>query len=89
MTIENYGSLWQIDHCLPIASFNFLDENGMKKCSNWINLRPTYYDENNSKKAKIYYHLQLLQRINAKYFLKLIEEGINENIYQRNLFIIS
>ena len=22
MTIENYGSVWQIDHCLTIASFN-------------------------------------------------------------------
>ena len=25
MTIENYGSVWQFDHCLPIASFNPLD----------------------------------------------------------------
>ena len=33
MTIENYGSVRQIDHCLPIASFNLFDENGMKKFS--------------------------------------------------------
>ena len=26
MTVENYGSVWQIDHCLAIASFNLLDE---------------------------------------------------------------
>ena len=38
MTIGNYGHVWQIDHCLPIASFNLLDENDMKKCFNWINL---------------------------------------------------
>ena len=31
MTVENYGSVWQIDHCLPIVSFNLLDENDMKK----------------------------------------------------------
>ena len=42
MTIENYGSVWQIDHCLPIASFNLLEENEMKKCFNWINLRSMY-----------------------------------------------
>ena len=30
MTIENYGSVWQIDHCLAIASFNLLDENDMQ-----------------------------------------------------------
>ena len=31
LTIENYGSLWQIDHCLQLASFNLLNENEMKK----------------------------------------------------------
>ena len=31
MTLENYGSIWQIDHCIPIASFNLLDESDMKK----------------------------------------------------------
>ena len=40
MTIRNYGSVWQIDHCPPIASFHLLDENDMKKYINWINLRP-------------------------------------------------
>ena len=46
MTIENYGSTWQIDHCLSIASFNLLDENDIKKCFNWVNLRPLYSTEN-------------------------------------------
>ena len=54
MVIENFGSLWQSDHCLPIASFNLLDEKETKKCFNWVNLRPTYSNENNSKKAKNY-----------------------------------
>ena len=31
MTLENCGSIWQIDHCIPIASFNLLDESEMKK----------------------------------------------------------
>ena len=26
MSPENYGSIWQSDHCLPIASLNLLDE---------------------------------------------------------------
>ena len=53
MTDEIYGSVWQIDLCLPIASLNLLDENVMKKFFNWINLRPMYSNENNTKKAKI------------------------------------
>ena len=71
MTIENYGSVWQLDHCLPIASFNILEENDMKKCFNWVNLRPMYSNENISKKAKIIYRLYLLQQIKANYLTKL------------------
>ena len=32
MTLENYGLVWEIDHCLAVASFNLLDEEEMKKC---------------------------------------------------------
>ena len=77
MTLENYGSTWQIDLCLPIASFNLLDENDIKKRFNWIKLRPISSSENNSKNAKINYHLYLLQEVKSKYFLKFNEEGPN------------
>ena len=30
MTMQNYGKVWQIDHCLPINSFNLLFENEVK-----------------------------------------------------------
>ena len=69
-TVEKYGYVRQIDHCLPIASFNLFNENDMKKCFNWINLRPMYSNENNFKKAKIDHYLYLLQEVKAKYFLK-------------------
>ena len=83
MTIENYGSVWQIDHCLPISSSNLLDENDMKKCFNWINLRPTYSKENNSQNDKIIQNLYLHQEVKAKYFTKLNgQEGPDEDIHQ-------
>ena len=68
MTVENYGSVWHIDHCLAIASFNLLDENEMKKCFNWINLRPMYVKDNIIEGDKIDYHLYLLQEVKGKYF---------------------
>ena len=69
MTIENDGSVWQIDHSLLIASFNLLDENDMKKCFNLMNLRPMFSNGNNSNIAKDDYHLKLLREVKAKYFL--------------------
>ena len=82
MTLENYGSVWQFDHCLPIVSFNFLDENDVKKCFDWLNLKPMYSNENNSKKDKVDMRLYLLQEIKGNYFVKLNASGrFNENIY--------
>ena len=80
MTEENYGSVWQIDHCIAIASFNLLDENDMKKCFNWINFRPMYVKENIVKGDKIDMRLYLLQEIKGNYVMNLNEqEGLNEN----------
>ena len=77
MTLENYGSVWQIDHCLAVASFNLLDEKEMKKSFNCNNLRPMYVKDSNIKGDKIDLRLYLLLEIKAKYFMKINEEGLN------------
>ena len=74
ITLENYGSVWQIDHCLAVASFNLLDENDMKKSFNWVNLRPMYVKDKIIKGDKIDYHLYLLQEVKEKYFIKLYND---------------
>ena len=71
MTIDIIGSVWQFDHCLPIASFNLLDENDMKTCFDWDNLRPMYSNENNKKRDKSDNRLYLMQELKTKNFLKL------------------
>ena len=75
MSIDIYGSVWCIDHFLPIAPFNPLDEKEMKKYLNWINLRPLDTKEDNSKRAKFDNRLLLMQEIKRYQFLKLNEEG--------------
>ena len=67
MSLDKYGSVRQIDHCFPITSFNVLDENDIKKCFNWIILRPMYSKKNNSKNDKIDHYLYLHQEVKAKY----------------------
>ena len=81
MTVENYGTVWQIDHCLAVASFNLLDENDMKKCFNWVNLRPMYVKDNIIKGDKIDIRLYLLQELKAYQFIKPNEERFNEDIH--------
>ena len=71
MSIENYSSIWEIDHCLPISSFNLSDENDLKKYFNWIILRPMYCNENNLKKGKIDNPLYLMLEVKSECFLQI------------------
>jgi hypothetical protein len=47
--MENYGSYWQYDHVIPCASFDFTQEDHIKECFHWSNIRPLNKNENNSK----------------------------------------
>ena len=82
MTLENYGSVWQIDHCLAVTYFNLLDENDIKKCFNWVNLRTMYVKDNIIKGDKSDMRLYLLQEIKGNYLMKLNGKGPNEDIHQ-------
>ena len=81
MTLDNYGSLWEIDHYYPLSKTNLSNNTDMIKVTNWVNLRPMYKNENISKGSKVNHHFYLLQQIEAKYFLKL-NEGDNEDFHR-------
>ena len=66
MTLEKYGKIWCLDHCLPLSKINLSNENDLHKSTNWVNLRPMYMIENLIKGDKIDYHLYLLQEVKAK-----------------------
>lgn len=52
MTWNNYGK-WEIDHILPVASFDLRDEKQQKKCFHFTNLQPLWAEENRKKGCKI------------------------------------
>ena len=74
MTMKNYGTIWHIDHVLPLASFNLLDEDELYKAMIWINLRPLTPFKNMEKSNKIDRWLYVLQEVKAAYFLKHLDE---------------
>ena len=71
MTLEKYGSVWQIDHCLAVASFNLLNEFYMKKFFNWVILRRMSVKHIIIEGDKIDIRFCLLQEVKAYQFLKL------------------
>jgi hypothetical protein len=52
MNWKNYGE-WEIDHIIPIASFDLRDCEQQKKCFNFTNLQPLWKEDNRKKGSKI------------------------------------
>ena len=50
MNWNNYGSLWSIDHIIPVCKFDLTNDNEKLKCWNWSNLMPVTIKFNSSKK---------------------------------------
>lgn len=42
MTWDNYGIVWEIDHIIPIDSFNLIDIEQQNKCFHYSNLQPLF-----------------------------------------------
>lgn len=48
-TIDNYGTVWHIDHIRPLASFNLKDEEEVKRALHYTNCQPLGKIENLKK----------------------------------------
>lgn len=49
MTRDNHGSVWEIDHIRPCASFDLTQPEEQKACFHWTNLQPLFIEENRRK----------------------------------------
>src|SRR5262249_20152449 len=52
MSFENYGE-WEVDHIIPISSFNLYDIDEAKRYFNYLNLQPLWKKDNITKKNKM------------------------------------
>ena len=48
MTLDNFGE-WEMDHTIPISSFEFNSIEEIKKCFNYNNIKPMWKNENRVK----------------------------------------
>jgi hypothetical protein len=85
MTWENFGSYWQIDHILPIHSFNFENEDEIRICFHWTNLQPLNSTENRKKSDTKHQHyffnnIVNVNRFNSRYKQFLGYQVVNESL---------
>ena len=53
MTWENHGIMWEIDHIIPLASFDLSDERQRMNANHISNLQPLWKWENRAKAARL------------------------------------
>lgn len=46
---QNFGTEWQFDHIIPVTYFDFTNEEDLKLCWNFINVRIEKFDRNKNR----------------------------------------
>ena len=57
MSWDNYGTYWHIDHIMPCFTFNLLEEDQIRKCWHYTNLRPLSAKENLARSQRLEYYI--------------------------------
>ena len=78
MNWENF----EIDHVKPICLFDISDDEQMKDAFNWRNTQPLLKRDHQQKGTKYNFLDCQLQYIKADQFVKLNEEGLNEDFHR-------
>jgi hypothetical protein len=81
MTINNHGTLWHLDHVIPVSSFDLKNPEEVYLCFHYLNYMPITATDNLSKNNKIIYsqllthsdnifnfHIKNDLKIDKKYF---------------------
>ena len=69
----NYGTMWDIDHVMPIHSFDIKDKKEVLKCFNWRNTRALDKEENGRKSNNIEQVYIDIQKRDLEQFDKIIK----------------
>lgn len=49
MSWKNYGSVWEVDHRIPCASYDLRDASHQRSCFHYTNLQPMFCPDNKRK----------------------------------------
>ena len=78
MTWENHGTVWDIDHVIPVYRWDLTDPKQVEMCFNWKNLSPLECGKNRNGKRSYIDYEQVVRHLRneQKYF---IEKKLNED----------
>ena len=53
ITLDNYGTIWHLDHIIPCDWFDLTDINQLKACTHYTNLQTLLINDNSVKSNKL------------------------------------
>ena len=77
-SLNDLGKELDIDHVIPLSSFNLTDENQLKQAMSLVNLQPLEASKNMSKSNSSNPWLAVCQEAKAKYFIRQLN---NKNLH--------
>ena len=81
MTPETNWTNIELDHGKPICTFDLSDDEQLKEAFNWRNTQPLLKKDHLHKVTKFNFLDYQLQFIKAYRFIKLNQEGLNEDLH--------
>lgn len=80
MNWKNYGTVWVVDHIVPLRMFNVFDETELKLAWHYKNLMPLLKADNLKKEGNVFFSFELLHELRDKdpYFKMLYDRILPE-----------
>ena len=81
MTWDTYGTVWHIDHVLPMSRFDLTVPGERSICFGWTNLQPLRVSENREKSNRIFAHHFFNSFLSAHRYIR--RRRLDRSEYQR------
>jgi len=80
MTWKNYGTLWVVDHIVPLRMFDMFNEEDLKIAWHYKNLMPLLKEDNLKKEGNAFFSFELLFELKDRdfFFKKLYDRVLPE-----------
>ena len=83
MTWENYCSVWEIDHIVPVGQFDMTKEEDLKLCWHYLNMMPLTRKDNEIKAHSLYFAKieidKRLKMLPSNNILNALKDRINQD----------
>jgi hypothetical protein len=77
---DNFGTVWQFDHIIPVTYFDFSDNSELKICWNFTNLRVEHFQKNKDRGNRLdvlaarNFFKELYEKTHYELCLKLLQK---------------